>query len=289
MGPERSGDPGNRHPGRRLRRRVPLPDRPADHHRQRARPRPAGHLRRRARLGALSAERVRGEPVGRPVDGRRGPRPGRGRLPGDRCAPPGEGVSRLVERYHPRRDALRGGPRIRRPARGAGWPAARIHRPVGPGRGEGRRPAQAAALPGPGRSPFGLPGQRARPDRWRDRRPGDERGLRLRGRAIDRLRLPAARQRRDRDPGRDRGLRPRGSASRSPPNRCTTRPARGSGHDRGAFPPGRSRTRSRPGRPGAPGGPAPPTPSSTPGSRSPWPPATRPTRSPWVTSGATSR
>ena len=55
-----------------------------------------------------------------------------------------------------------------------------------------RRSAQAASLPGPRRPALGLPRQRAGPGRRRDRRPGDLGRLRLRRRALDRLRLPAA-------------------------------------------------------------------------------------------------
>ena len=57
------------------------------------------------------------------------------------------------------------------------------------------RSAQAAALPRARRPARRLPRQRAGPGRRRDRRAGDERWPRLRGRALDRLRLPAARRR----------------------------------------------------------------------------------------------
>ncbi len=71
---------------------------------------------------------------------------------------------------------------------------------------EVRRPAPAPALPRARRSAIGLPGERAGPGRGRGRRPRDERRLRLRGRALDRLRVPAARGRAG-DPRRHRGLR----------------------------------------------------------------------------------
>ena len=49
-----------------------------------------------------------------PVGGRARARAGRRRVPGDRGAPAGEGLSRLVERHHPGRDAVRGRSRVRR-------------------------------------------------------------------------------------------------------------------------------------------------------------------------------
>ena len=95
------------------------------------------------------------------------------------------------------------GPRVRRRAR----QGARVHRARRARRGEGRRPAEAAALPRPRRPALGLPRQRAGPGRWRDRRAGHLGRLRLRGRAVDRVRLPAARPGGDRDARRGRGLR----------------------------------------------------------------------------------
>ena len=55
------------------------------------------------------------------------------------------------------------------------------------------RPADAARLPDPGRPALGRARQRAGAVRRRDRRPRDDRRLRLHGRALDRLRLLAAR------------------------------------------------------------------------------------------------
>ena len=66
----------------------------------------------------------------------------------------------------------------------------------------------------------------------RDPRPGDHRRLRLHGRALDRLRLPAARARRPGDRGRGRDLRPLGRRARSPPSRSSTPRASGSAPER---------------------------------------------------------
>ena len=87
---------------------------------------------------------------------------------------------------------VRGRGRLLRQARQGG----RVHRPRGAGRGEGARPAHAAVLPDARRPALGRARQRAGAGRRRDRRPGDHRRLRLHGRALDRLRLPAARARR---------------------------------------------------------------------------------------------
>ena len=151
--------------------------------------RAAGDVRRRARLGAVRATRSTAARSGTTLweAGRRA-RPRRRRLPGDRRPPAREGLPRLVERHHARRDPVRGRPRVRGRAstRDATSSAAR--------RSSRRRPPapEAAALPRPRRPALGLPRQRAGPGRRRDRRPGDVRRLRLRRRAVDRLRLPAA-------------------------------------------------------------------------------------------------
>ena len=146
---------------------------------------------------------VRARAVALALGRRPRPRARRGGLSRDRLAAPREGLPRLVERHHARGDAVRGRPRVRGEAR----QGRRVHRPrVARGR-EGRWPAQATPLPRPRRPSFGRARQRARPGRWRDRRAGDEWRLRLRGRALDRVRLPAARSGGDRDPWRRRGLR----------------------------------------------------------------------------------
>ena len=76
------------------------------------------------------------------------------------------------------------------------------------------------------------------------RRPRHERRLRLHGRALDRLRLPAGRARR-RSAGRSRSRSSAsGSPARSPPSRCSTRRATASARERGrACRPGLARRR----------------------------------------------
>ena len=83
-------------------------------------------------------------------------------------------------------------------------------------------PRTPPALPDAGGPALGRARQRAGAGRRRDPRPGDDRRLRLHGRALDRLRLPAARARR----AGDRRSRSRssaaGSPARSPPSRSST-------------------------------------------------------------------
>ncbi len=125
------------------------------------------------------------------------------RLPRDRLDAAREGLSGLGGRHHPRRDPLRGRPRLRGQARQGG----RLHRPRGARRGEG---AGARQAPGhdPARGPaLGRARQRAGPNRGRDLRAGHHRRLRLYGRALDRLRLRAAGSGRAGQRGRDRDLR----------------------------------------------------------------------------------
>ena len=123
---------------------------------------------------------------------------------------------------------VRGGPRLRGPAR-QGY---RLRRPGRPACGEGRRAAEAAPLSRPRRPALGRPGQRAGPGRRSRRRAGDQRRLRVRGRALDRLCLPAARPGDRRDCAATSRCSASGSASRSPPSRCTTPRVRGSAHER---------------------------------------------------------
>ena len=252
------------HARRRVRRRFPVPHRARHHRRFRAGLRVACHLRRGARLGAVRAHGVRGLAVADALGGGRAARDGRRRLSRDRRAADREGLPRLVERHHAGRDAVRGGPRVRGRAR----QGARVHRARRAGRGEGRRSPEAAALPRPRRPALGLPRQRARPGRWRDRRAGDVRRLRLRGRALDRVCVPAAGPGGDRDARRGRGLRrldrlrgrPRAALR---PRRCEDQGMTDDADERG----------------GAPRGLAAP---------SPWPVATQPMPSRSSTSGATS-
>ena len=162
------------------------------------------HLRRRARLGALLPDRVRPRALGRDLGRRPRARPRRRRLPGDRLDAAREGLPGLGRRHHPRRHAVRGRPRVRREAR-----QGRVHRPRSAARAtrsgtppllpRARRPARRRARLGAGAG------------RRRRRRPRDERRLRLHGRALDRLRLPAGR----RGDGRAGRSRSRSSASGS--------------------------------------------------------------------------
>ena len=91
--------------------------------------------------------------------------------------------------------------------RGRARQGRRLHRARRARRGQGGRAAQAAALPRPRRPALGLPRQRAGPGRRRGRRPGDLGRLRVRRRALDRLRLPAAGSGGHRDARRGRGVR----------------------------------------------------------------------------------
>ena len=111
----------------------------------------------------------------------------RRRLQGDRLAPAREGLPRVGRRHHARGHAVRGGARLRREAR-----QGRLRR----SRRARRAPASpsGALLPHARRSACGRARLGAGPRRRRARRPGDERRVRLHGRALDRVRLsPAAR------------------------------------------------------------------------------------------------
>ena len=90
------------------------------------------------------------------------------------------------------------------------------------------RPAAQAALLHHARGPaLGGARQRARAGGRRDRRAGHERGLRLHGRALDRVRVPAAGARGARHGGGARHLRQLGRRARSRPSRCSIRAASG--------------------------------------------------------------
>ena len=188
VGPAGPRHPRPAHARRRLRRRLPVPHRARHHRRVRARLRAARDVRRRARLGAVRPHRVRAGAVADAVGRRPAARPRRRRLPGDRRAAAREGLPRLVERHHPRRDAVRGGARVR----GGDGQGARVHRAGRARRREGGRAAEAPALPRPRRPALDLPRQRAGPGRWRGGGPGDHGRLRVRRRALDRVRVPAA-------------------------------------------------------------------------------------------------
>ena len=143
VGPAGARHPRSAHARRRLRRGVPVPHRARDHRRFRA-----GLALRVTYVGELGWELYAPTEYGRALwrtlwEAGRPHGPGRRRLPRDRRAPAREGLPRLVERHHPGRDAVRGGPRVRGRAR----QGRRVHRPRRAGRGEGGRAAQAAALP----------------------------------------------------------------------------------------------------------------------------------------------
>ncbi len=159
-----------------------------------------GHLRRRARLGALLPDRVRRRALGLDLGARPRSRSRRRRLPRDRLAPAREGLPRLGLGHHAGRHALRGGARFRREAR-----QGRLHRAPGAARGAGAQ--TAALLPRARRSAVSRARLGARSSRGGRGRARDERRLRLLGRALDRLRLPARGPCKTRAAGRGRDLR----------------------------------------------------------------------------------
>ena len=178
-------------------------------------PRAPRHLRRRARLGALLPLRVRAPALGHDLGRGRRARPRGRRLQGDRLAAAREGLSRLGLGHHGRRHARGGRARLRRQAR-QGLPR------QGGAPGAGRAGA-AAGLPDARRPARGRARLRARARRRRARRPRHERRLRLHGRPLDRVRLPAGGERRRRErPSRSRSSAS-GSQARSRPSRSTTR------------------------------------------------------------------
>ena len=188
-GPRAARHPGQRHPRRRVGRRVPVPDRSRD----RASARYRSLALRVTYVGELGWE------LYAPTDY------GRGALVdalGRRVASIG-----LVAAGYRAIEALR----IEKGYRvwssditpdetpfdaGLGFavaldktPSARAHDALVAAR---RRADPPPALPRAGRPAGRRPRQRAGPGRRRDRRAGDERWLRLRGRALDRVRLSAA-------------------------------------------------------------------------------------------------
>ena len=139
-------------------------------------------------------------------------RPGGRRLPGHRRAAAREGLPRLVERHHARRDAVRGRPRAS-PSR------------LDKGAFIGRDALLAAKAAGPRKRLRCLVLDDPRSVASATSRSGSTgaivgrvttRRLRLRGRALDRLRLPAAGSGGDRDPRARSRCSVSGSASRSP-------------------------------------------------------------------------
>ena len=186
--------------------------------RERPVPRSPGHLRRRARLGALLPDGVRARAVGRDLGAGPRARPRRGRVQGDRLAPAREGLPRLELRHHARRHAVRGRPRVRGQAR-----QGRLQRPRGAARGAGARaaaPVPRARRPARRRARLraGAGGRRSRGARH-------ERRLRLLGRALDRLRLPAGGERASRGSRSRSRSSASGSQARSRRSRSSTRRA----------------------------------------------------------------
>ena len=156
--------------------------------------------------------------VGRDLGAGPRARPRCRRLQGDRLAPAREGLPRLELRHHARRHAVRGRPRVRGQAR-----QGRLHRPRGAARGAGAR--AAALLPRARRSARRRSRLGAGARRGRSRRPRHERRLRLLGRALDRLRLPAGRARASRGSRSRSRSSASGSRARSRRSRSSTRPA----------------------------------------------------------------
>ena len=190
VGAARPRDPRAADP-RPARLRLHAPAR--DHGRRRAGARAARDLRRRVRLGALLPDRVRRRPVAR--------RCGR---PAARTACSPAATARST-RCGSRRATACGPPTSprtrRRSRRGSSSACARDKQFIGsdalvepaaaPARDHARGPARGRARQRAGRGV-----------ERRDRRAGHERRLRLHGRALDRLRLPAGRVRGRRRPSR---------------------------------------------------------------------------------------
>ena len=127
--------------------------------------------------------------LGHDLGGRARARPRRGRLQGDRLAAAREGLPRLGRRHHARGLTLRGRARLRREARQGRLPRARR------ARSRAGEPERRLALPDARRPTRRRARLRAGPRRRAPRRARHERRLRLHGRALDRVRLPAGRER----------------------------------------------------------------------------------------------
>ena len=227
------GAAGARHPAAAHERRpgergVPVHACPRARGRARPLSRAARDLRRRARLGALLSERVRGRALGHDLGGRTGARARGRRLQGDRLAAAREGLPRVGRRHHARGHAVRGGTRLRRQAR-----QGRLRRPRGARLA--RRSGAASPVPHARGSAGDRPRLGAGSRGRRSRRPGDERRLRIHGREVHRVRVPARRaRRRHRDRGRD--LRRVGARRRRGRAAVRSRRASGSAHERSSPP-----------------------------------------------------
>ena len=170
-------------------RGLPLHDAARDHRRRRAGAGAAGDLRRRARLGALLPDRVRGGAVAR--------RCGRPARPHGIVAGGYRAIDsmRLEKGYRvwgaditPDETPYEGGVgfcvKLDKEGGFVGREALVAAKEAGP--------ADPPRLPGARGPALGRARQRAGAGRRRGGRPGDDRRLRLHGRALDRLRLPAA-------------------------------------------------------------------------------------------------
>ncbi len=185
-----AGDPRLADAHRRVRRGVPVHDRPGDHRRRCPGVGAAGDVHRRARLGDLRQHRTTASALwSRLVDVGQRPRPAPGRLPRDRVAAARARLPGVGLRPDPGDQPARGRARLLRQAR----QARRFRRRRRAARGQGRRSLPAAVLPGARRPAVRRTRRGAGQRRGSGRRAGDLRRVRLHGRALDRVRLPADR------------------------------------------------------------------------------------------------
>ena len=280
VGPASARHPGAADPRRPLERRLPVPHRARDHRGVRA-----GLALRVTYVGELGWELYAATEYGRALWATlweaAGARPRRRRVSRDRCAPAREGLSRLVERHHPRRDAVRGRARVRgrrstRASTSSGATRSSPREAAGPRKRLRCLVLDDAAAVCLGNEPVRVDGEVVGrvtsggygfaversiayaylPPDQAHRHARRDRGLRRVGRLRGRARA-AVRPRQREDPRMTDDappLRPPATAPNGQP-RC------GAGR----------------------------TPSCGAGSRSPWRPATKPTSSPGSTSGATCR
>ena len=153
------------------------------------------------------------------LGGRARPRARRGRIQGDRLASPGEGLPGLGQRHHARRDAVRGGARVRGQAR-----QGRLHRPRALLRANGAG-TRRLVVPRPRRRAFG--GARVGAGSYRRRhRAAASRAAATATPSSVRSRTPTCRQATRRRAARWRSRSSaNGSPARSRPSRCSIQPA----------------------------------------------------------------
>ena len=194
-------------PARPLQRGLPLHDPARDHRRQRPGAGAAGDLRRRARLGALLPDRVRTRALAGALGGGRAARRSSPAATGrsTRCAWR-RATASGAPTSPPTRPRTRAGSASASSSTRRAASSAATHSP----RRRRTGPRAQASLPHPRRPALGRARQRAGADRRGDLRPRHQRRLRLHGRPLDRLRLPAARAGRAGHRGRGRDLRPLG-------------------------------------------------------------------------------